>query len=101
MRRGCSGRPRVRPGRGPVPVPTCEISTSQIRKVSSTCSAASSCDTVQGTMFCERLRCKAGRHRQSQSRPGPAPPPAAPARPTCFFSAWPPAGEPNPPGDCV
>lgn len=39
-------------------MPTCEISTSWMRKASSTCSAASSCDTVQGTMLCERLRCR-------------------------------------------
>lgn len=39
---------------------------------------------------------------EGPSEPAPAPwPSRGPARPTCFFSAWAPAGDPNPPGDCV
>lgn len=108
-------------------MPTCEISTSWMRKASSTCSAASSCDTVQGTMLCERLRCRGwGEGRRAavsdrlspaqlgsaqpspaqlgsaQLRAAPQPPSSpAPPGPTCFFSACAPVGELKPPGDCV
>lgn len=98
-------------------MPTCEISTSWMRKASSTCSAASSCDTVQGTMLCERLRCRgwgeggraavsdrlsSARLGSAQLRAAPQPPASpAPPGPTCFFSACAPVGELKPPGDCV
>lgn len=54
-----------------------------MRNVSSTCSAASSWDTVQGTMFCERLRCEGqGTVTAGPSLPSsPLPCPALPSRP--------------------